>query len=94
MKTLAEVKREATLAAIAECHGDHIAAAKALGIGKTTIYRKTAEWGIERAPTKNPAGRQTKKPQLLLIPSTRQEEQAANLRCPRCGAKLLMPRAP
>lgn len=37
-------KREYTRA-LAVCRGDVCAAAKALGIGKTTLYRRLKEWG-------------------------------------------------
>jgi DNA-binding NtrC family response regulator len=40
---LAEVERQAILKAI-EATGTPVAAAKQLGIGKTTIYRKLAEY--------------------------------------------------
>ncbi len=42
MKTLAEVEKEMILAAVAE-HGA-IKAAKLLGLGKTSIYRKLREY--------------------------------------------------
>ena len=42
LKTLAEVERSHILAALRTMKGDKIKAAKALGIGKTTMYRKLA----------------------------------------------------
>ncbi|MGH9561311.1 MAG: helix-turn-helix domain-containing protein, partial [Terracidiphilus sp.] len=46
VKTLAEREREAILDAIRMFHGDKLRAAKALAIGKTTLYRKLKEYGI------------------------------------------------
>lgn len=47
VKTLAEMEREAILGAIQMLKGDKLQAAKMLGIGKTTLYRKLKEYGIE-----------------------------------------------
>jgi DNA-binding NtrC family response regulator len=46
VKTLAELEREAILEAIRMLNGDKLQAAKLLGIGKTTLYRKLKEYGI------------------------------------------------
>jgi DNA-binding NtrC family response regulator len=46
VKTLAELEREAILSAIRTFKGDKLGAAKVLGIGKTTLYRKLKEYGI------------------------------------------------
>jgi DNA-binding NtrC family response regulator len=46
VKTLAEMEREAILEAIRTLNGDKLQAAKLLGIGKTTLYRKLKEYGI------------------------------------------------
>ncbi len=46
VKTLAEMEREAILGAIRMLGGDKLQAAKMLGIGKTTLYRKLKEYGI------------------------------------------------
>jgi DNA-binding NtrC family response regulator len=46
VKTLAELERDAILGAIRTLHGDKLQAAKLLGIGKTTLYRKLKEYGI------------------------------------------------
>jgi DNA-binding NtrC family response regulator len=46
LKTLAEREREAILEAIRMLNGDKLKAAKVLGIGKTTLYRKLKEYGI------------------------------------------------
>ena len=46
VKTLAETEREAILGAIRALNGDKLQAAKLLGIGKTTLYRKLKEYGI------------------------------------------------
>ncbi|HUA99423.1 MAG TPA: sigma-54 dependent transcriptional regulator [Terracidiphilus sp.] len=46
VKPLADLEREAILAAIRTLHGDKLQAARMLGIGKTTLYRKLKEYGI------------------------------------------------
>jgi DNA-binding NtrC family response regulator len=46
VRTLAEMEREAILGAIRTLNGDKMHAAKLLGIGKTTLYRKLKEYGI------------------------------------------------
>ncbi len=43
---LADLERQAILGAIRSLHGDKLQAAKLLGIGKTTLYRKLKEYGI------------------------------------------------
>jgi transcriptional regulator of acetoin/glycerol metabolism len=40
MKTLAEVEKEMILETVQACNGNIVHAAKMLGIGKTTLYRK------------------------------------------------------
>ena len=40
-----EIERREVLRAVALCHGNLIKAAKALGIGKTTIHRRLKCWG-------------------------------------------------
>ncbi|MGB6742575.1 MAG: sigma 54-interacting transcriptional regulator, partial [Terracidiphilus sp.] len=46
VKTLADLERAAILDAIRMLNGDKLQAAKLLGIGKTTLYRKLKEYGI------------------------------------------------
>lgn len=46
LRTLAELEREAILSAIRTLNGDKLQAARLLGIGKTTLYRKLKEYGI------------------------------------------------
>jgi two-component system response regulator HydG len=46
LTTLAEMERQAILGAIRALNGDKLQAAKLLGIGKTTLYRKLKEYGI------------------------------------------------
>jgi two-component system response regulator HydG len=46
VKPLAEMEREAILTAIRTLGGDKLLAARLLGIGKTTLYRKLKEYGI------------------------------------------------
>lgn len=44
--SIAELEREAILNTIRQLRGDKLMAAKLLGIGKTTLYRKLKEYGI------------------------------------------------
>ncbi len=46
VKTLADLERDAILGAIRTLNGDKLQAARLLGIGKTTLYRKLKEYGI------------------------------------------------
>jgi two-component system response regulator HydG len=46
VKTLSDLERDAILGAIRTLNGDKLQAAKLLGIGKTTLYRKLKEYGI------------------------------------------------
>jgi two-component system response regulator HydG len=46
VRNLADLEREAILNAIQTLSGDKLQAAKLLGIGKTTLYRKLKEYGI------------------------------------------------
>jgi DNA-binding NtrC family response regulator len=42
---ISDLERQAILGAIEQLHGDKLTAAKLLGIGKTTLYRKLKEYG-------------------------------------------------
>ena len=44
--SIADLEREAILHTIRQLRGDKLMAAKLLGIGKTTLYRKLKEYGI------------------------------------------------
>lgn len=46
---LGELERRAILRALRETNGDKLAAARLLGIGKTTLYRKLKQYGTETA---------------------------------------------
>ncbi len=46
VKSIAELERQAIFDAIRLLDGDKLKAAKLLGIGKTTLYRKLKEYGI------------------------------------------------
>ena len=45
--SLAEIEKETILSALMKLKGDKLRAAKLLGIGKTTLYRKLKEYGLE-----------------------------------------------
>ncbi len=49
MPTLRQVEKRAILEALEASSGDRLRAAKLLGIGKTTIYRKVKEYGLENS---------------------------------------------
>jgi two-component system response regulator HydG len=44
---LEELERRAILQAISDAGGDKLAAARLLGIGKTTLYRKLRQYRVE-----------------------------------------------
>jgi two-component system response regulator HydG len=44
---MAELERQTILNAIAELHGDKLQAARLLGIGKTTLYRKLKDYATQ-----------------------------------------------
>jgi two-component system response regulator HydG len=46
--TWAEMEKRAILTSLKKHKGDRLAVAKELGVGKTTIYRKLAEYGRPR----------------------------------------------
>jgi two-component system response regulator HydG len=46
IQTIAEMERQAILSTIDKLQGDKLLAAKLLGIGKTTLYRKLKEYGL------------------------------------------------
>lgn len=90
MKTLAQVEREAIIAAVQEC--GKLEAARQLGIGKTTLYCKLKRYGINvHALTQSRAlGRLTPRPiTFLFLPTTAAEQAKAKLKCPACRAILL-----
>jgi DNA-binding NtrC family response regulator len=44
---LVDLEKQTILSAIAQLNGDKLMAARMLGIGKTTLYRKLKEYGAE-----------------------------------------------
>ena len=44
---MAELERQTILSAITELHGDKLQAARLLGIGKTTLYRKLKDYAMQ-----------------------------------------------
>jgi two-component system response regulator HydG len=44
-----ELERRAILRTLRETNGDKLAAARMLGIGKTTLYRKLKQYQLEQA---------------------------------------------
>jgi DNA-binding NtrC family response regulator len=47
IQSIAELEKQAILTTIRQLRGDKLLAAKLLGIGKTTLYRKLKEYGIQ-----------------------------------------------
>jgi hypothetical protein len=74
---LSELERITINKALAKCRGDKLQAAKILGIGKTTLYRKVAAYGIQPAHTLvcPSCGRKIKYPRRLSLSS---DETQAN----------------
>jgi transcriptional regulator of acetoin/glycerol metabolism len=48
LRTLVEVERIAIMHAVIACQGNLVKVAIALGIGRSTLYRKLDEYGIKR----------------------------------------------
>jgi hypothetical protein len=96
MKTLAEVERDHILAVLEECGGDKLAAADRLKIGKTTIYHKLKKWGTGNGRFVNVVRQaqplaEVKQSRFLRLPRTRGEKDEADLECPKCHAKVMLP---
>ena len=47
--SIADMEKQAILETIRQLNGDKLMAARLLGIGKTTLYRKLKEYGISEA---------------------------------------------
>jgi len=46
IQSIADLEKQAILSTITQLHGDKLLAARLLGIGKTTLYRKLKEYGL------------------------------------------------
>jgi transcriptional regulator of acetoin/glycerol metabolism len=53
---LAQLEKEAILETLRKLNGDKLLAARLLGIGKTTLYRKLKEYGISAPDARNDVG--------------------------------------
>ena len=47
VQSIADLEKQAILSTISQLNGDKLTAARLLGIGKTTLYRKLKEYGLE-----------------------------------------------
>ncbi len=47
VQSIADLEKQAILTTITQLHGDKLMAARLLGIGKTTLYRKLKEYGLD-----------------------------------------------
>ena len=56
LATIQELEQRAILQALKATQGDRLRAAKLLGIGKTTIYRKLKQYGLEEVAEAPPSG--------------------------------------
>jgi two-component system response regulator HydG len=50
IRSIAEMEKSAIMSTIQQLDGDKLLAAKLLGIGKTTLYRKLKEYGLGEEP--------------------------------------------
>ncbi len=55
LTTLQQLEKQAIVQALEQTGGDRLQAAKLLGIGKTTIYRKLKEYRLEDGPEVPPS---------------------------------------
>ena len=87
---LADIERQAIFQALTVCNGNVVRAAQVLDIGKTTIYRKLAGYGIPASDLEriNTSGLPLN-PRLLKIAETADERAKAPVKCPRCRSLLL-----
>jgi two-component system response regulator HydG len=53
IRPIADLERDAIMNALSQLHGDKLLAAKLLGIGKTTLYRKLKEYALESVESSN-----------------------------------------
>jgi two-component system response regulator HydG len=51
VQSIAELEKQAILNTITQLNGDKLMAARLLGIGKTTLYRKLKEYGLGDDPS-------------------------------------------
>lgn len=95
MVTLAEIEREAILTAVGEFGLRE--AARCLGVGKTTIYRKLKEYGVKNGDLRRTTVEQSaalatvRSPRFLMLPSSAAEVQKADLVCPKCMSRVILP---
>jgi hypothetical protein len=95
---LSLIEKEAILEAVELCNGDKYAAAKALGIGKTSIFRKLKLYranGGDRSQARVLAQAAPLKaivqPRFLRLPRSLAEAGFCDLECPNCHRKVLLP---
>ena len=55
VRSIADMEKQAILSTLRQLNGDKLAAARLLGIGKTTLYRKLKEYGVTDADLKDTA---------------------------------------
>jgi two-component system response regulator HydG len=55
VRSIADMEKQAILSTLRQLNGDKLQAARLLGIGKTTLYRKLKEYGVSDADLQGPA---------------------------------------
>ena len=55
VRSIADMEKQALLCTLRQLNGDKLTAARLLGIGKTTLYRKLKEYGVSDADLHGPA---------------------------------------
>jgi Bacterial regulatory protein, Fis family len=93
MKTLEEVQREHITAVWEACGGQTMKAAKILGMGKTTMYRRLKKYGIRLEWAPRCKSVPIVHRPYLWLPRTQAEVETAHLRCPSCRALVMLPEA-
>jgi Bacterial regulatory protein, Fis family len=90
---MAELEKQTILSTIAQLNGDKLLAARILGIGKTTLYRKLKEYVAQDQPSPEPrrTGRhrpvgRAKLAGSLLPRPIRRQTNARSLHCARCAS--------
>jgi transcriptional regulator of acetoin/glycerol metabolism len=86
---MAELEKQTILSTIAQLNGDKLLAARMLGIGKTTLYRKLKEYVTQRAKVAGSCSREKQVPPLRSLrcgPVGMTDIRGLELNPPYCGS--------